>query len=52
MVDYAKEGMLSARACARSYGITDKADIALIAKQFAYDLRRNDELRALAEGRA
>ena len=49
MVDYAKQGMMSARACARSYGITDKADIALIAKQFAYDLRKHDELRALSQ---
>jgi hypothetical protein len=52
MVDYVKEGLLSARACARAYGIKDKADIATIAKQFEYDLRKHDELHALAEGQA
>ncbi len=50
MKDYVKEGMASAKTCARAYGITDPADIAIIAKQFAYDLRRNDELRAMSEG--
>ncbi len=48
--DYAREGMLSAKACARSYGIRDKAEIATIARQFEHDLRRHDELRALALG--
>ena len=48
MIDYIKEGKASARACAKAYGIKDKAEINALAKQFAYDLRRNDELRALA----
>lgn len=47
--DYAKMGMQSARAFARSYGVRDKAEIAAIALQFTYDLRKNAELRELAQ---
>lgn len=49
---YTTEGAKAARACAREYGITDKAEIAALALDFADSFRRNDELRAMAECKA
>jgi hypothetical protein len=41
-----------ARKLAKEYGITDPAEIAVIERQIAADCKRNDELRAMAEGRS
>ena len=46
--NYQKEAAQSAKTFAHSYGVKDKAEIAAIARQFELDLRRHDELRALA----
>lgn len=50
--NYAKEARAAAKAFCREHGIPFGEYGADIAKQFEHDYRRNDELRAMAEGRA
>lgn len=45
---FAKQGIASARQFARTYGVKDKAEIAAIAAQFEYDLRKHEELREMS----